>query len=426
MKKYFITIFIWLPLLIFSTCSRRNIGSDSLVSIDIEANINKMEIVNLSQFTDNIRYLKLENIKGLPLIGLNHIDFLDNLILVDNGNICLLYDTAGYFISKIGSKGRGPGEYPGIINMSFGTQKEIYISYLYDLLEYNIDGSFLKKYPKSLFINDEYWLRTWYPIDDSLIFGHIPNSTGQIEYKAIIADKHGNIRCTFKNYNLFNREKEMASGVEGFANFYHFEGSVYYKEIYNDTLFSLNDKYELIPKYIINLGKLQMPVSERAKPMMGEKYWNYISLWDVFQTESYILMDCHFGSRFPAKRLTPKQSPFPGGGLLWINTNYVLGIFNKKTGEFAFCKPSDTDNPLFTTGIYNDIDCGPRFFPKTMVNDSTLVMSVRPDQLKEHIANEDFRKGIPRYPEKKKQLEDLANSVSDLDNPILMFVTFKK
>lgn len=385
-----------------------------------------MEIVNLSQFTDNIRYLTLENIKDLPLIGLNHIDFLDNLILVDNGNICLLYDTTGHFISKIGSQGRGPGEYLGVINMSLGKQKEIYISFLYDLLEYNITGSFLKKYPKSLLINNKYIMRTWYPIDDSLLIGHIPNSTGQIEYKAIIADKHGNIKHTYRNYNLFKREKEVASGTEGFANFYHFNGSVYYKEIYNDTLFSLNDKYELLPKYYFNLGKLQMPVAERAKPMTGDKYWSYISLWDVFQTESYVFMDCHFGNRFPAKRITPTPSRFPGGDPVWINTNYVLGIFNKKTGEFTFCKPSDTDNPLFTTGIYNDIDCGPRFFPKTMVNDSTLVMSVKADQLKEHVASEDFRKSEPKYPEKKKQLEDLANSISDLDNPILMFVTFKK
>lgn len=413
-------------LILLSTCQRENKEENPLALVDIEANIDKMEIVNLSQFTDNIRYLTLEKIKDLPLVGLNHIDFLDNLILVDNGNICLLYDTSGHYISKIGSQGRGPGEYLGIMNMGLGEQKEIYISVLYDLLEYNISGAFLKKYPKSLLINNKYIMRTWYPIDDSLFIGQIPNSTGQIEYKAIIADKCGNIKQAYKNYILFKREREVAGGAEGFANFYHFEGSVYYKEIFNDTLFSLNDKYELVPRYYFNLGKLQMPVSEREKPMTQGKNWSYISLWDVFQTENYILMDCHFGNRFPAKRLTPKPSLNPGGGLVWINTNYVLGIFNKKTGEFTFCKPSDTDNELSTTGINNDIDCGPRFFPITMVNDSTLVMSVRADQLKAHIACEDFRNSVPKFPEKKKQLEDLANSLSDLDNPILMFVTFKK
>lgn len=208
---------------LFAFCDGNNEKSSSITSIDIEANINNMELINLSRFTDNIQYLKLENIEDLPLIGLNHISFSGNLILVDNGNICLLYDTTGHFISKIGSQGKGPGEYPAIINMNLGKQKEIYISVLYDLLEYNINGSFLKKYPKSLLINNEYWLQTWYPINDSLLFGHIPNSTGKIEYKALIVDKNGNIKQAFKNYILFDREREVASGAEGFANFYHFD-----------------------------------------------------------------------------------------------------------------------------------------------------------------------------------------------------------
>jgi len=32
---------------------------------------------------------------------------------------------------------------------------------------------------------------------------------------------------------------------------------------------------------------------------------------------------------------------------------------------------------------------------------------------------------VPKYPEKKKELEKLADSLSVFDNPVLMFVTFK-
>lgn len=102
-----------------------------------------------------------------------------------------------------------------------------------------------------------------------------------------------------------------------------------------------------------------------------------------------------------------------------------MGIYNKKTGDLVFSKPTSTDNPLFTTGLYNDIDNGPRFLPQKQINDSTMVMWIESKQLKEHIASDDFKNDSPKYPEKKKELETFANSLSEFDNPVLMFVTFK-
>jgi hypothetical protein len=109
-----------------------------------------------------------------------------------------------------------------------------------------------------------------------------------------------------------------------------------------------------------------------------------------------------------------------------INTSHALGIFNKKTEELDFCKPTTTNNPLFTSGLYNDIDGGPRFFPTKQVNDSTMLMWVKANELKDHVASDDFKKTTVKYPEKKKELEKLANSLKETDNPVLMFVTFRK
>jgi hypothetical protein len=265
------------------------------------------------------------------------------------------------------------------------------------------------------------YLANWCLINDSLFFGHIPNKIGHVDYKAVIINKHGNIKHEFKNYISYNNGLGGIGGVETLAHIYRFNKSVFYKELFNDTLFYLNDNYKLIPKYFFNLGKFKMPPSERAKL---DVRWNYISVFDVFQTKNYLLLDCEFGYRFPAKRLTP-FSLAPGIKPSWYTTTHVLGLYNKKTSELVFSKPSNTDNPLFTTGFYNDIDCGPRFFPKTMANDSTLVMWVTADQLKKHVASDDFKNNVPKYHEKKKQLEELANKLNELDNPVLMFVTFK-
>ena len=270
--------------------------------------------LNLSQFTDNIQYICLDNIEKLPLFGISQIDISGNLILVTNSNICLLYNSEGYFISKIGSQGRGPGEYPFVINLGFGKNQEIYLSFLYDLLEYDTNGSFLEKHSKCLLIDNKYIMRTWYIVDDSLLLGHIPNSTGQIEYRAILANKRGNVKRYYKNFDLFNREREIAGGFETLTDIFNFSGSIYYKEFYNDTLFFLNDQFELVPKFAFNLGKYKEPLCERIKVPPGD-IWNYIYIRNVFQTKNYLFLNFNLG-------IISLQNDLPHSPLLhWVVYN---------------------------------------------------------------------------------------------------------
>ncbi len=47
---------------IICSCNRVNTQDPSITSINIEAGYNKMEEIKLSQFTDNIKYVKLEEL----------------------------------------------------------------------------------------------------------------------------------------------------------------------------------------------------------------------------------------------------------------------------------------------------------------------------------------------------------------------------
>ena len=51
---------------------------------------------------------------------------------------------------------------------------------------------------------------------------------------------------------------------------------------------------------------------------------------------------------------------------------------------------------------------------------------VNPFQLKAHLASEKFKNSTPLYPEKKKELEKLANRLNENDNPVLMLVKLKE
>jgi hypothetical protein len=404
-------------------CSNNQKQENSIQVIDIESNVDNWEVANLSSFAKSIRYVPLESNDSLFLRGLGSSVISGNLILIRDSENCLLYDSEGNFISKIGKKGRGPGEYVVIYHMGIGNglNSKIYIQYAKDILEYNTDGTFVNRYKNSLAENDTSYLREWSIIHDSLFLGHIPNNTGKIRLKAAIKDKYGNTIQTFKNYDLFTGPSRS---LENAVSIYQFEDLIYYKELHNDTLFYLNTKNELVSEYVFYLGEFKEPNSERIKFPQGPSFFNYLHVWYALQTEDYLFINCQYGNRFPAKRLS-SRSIGPGAPETMYNTTYALGIYNKRTKKLFFCEPTSTDNPLFTSGIHNDFDAGPRFFPQTQVNDSTLAMWVTSFDLKMHIQSNDFKNNNPEHPEKKKELQETADKLTYYDNPVIMFVTFK-
>jgi hypothetical protein len=398
--------------------------SRQLQYIDIEASMSKMEVIKLSQFADNIKYVTFENKDDMFINTFMDFDILGNQIIVSNSTDgFLLYDSDGHFICRIGSIGRGPGEYSGIDLVGIGANKHIYVRSLYDLLEYRLDGSFIKRYNKCFMINDQFYMSGGYLVSDSLILGHIANTTGDKEWKALMVSINGTQKYYYKNYIKFKPKREMASTIEGYTYINKFNKIQYYKELYNDTLFRVNTKFEMVPQYVFKLGKFSEPLSEREKLPPEKDMTKYIHLFNLFQTQNNIFLFCQFYHNFPAKRLSPKEGT--NDWLNWHNSTICLGIYDRKTSKLVFSKPSNTDNLLVTSGLYNDIDAGPKFLPVKQVNDSTLVMWIEAKQLKDHIASTDFKNMKPKYPEKKKELEILANSLSDFDNPVLMFVTFK-
>ena len=79
--------------------------------------------------------------------------------------------------------------------------------------------------------------------------------------------------------------------------------------------------------------------------------------------------------------------------------------------------------------MVNDLDNGPNFkIQNTVTVDGTeyLVSWINAFELKTYVASEEFKNSTPKYPEKKKELEQMANSLNENDNPILMLVKLKE
>ncbi|OFY62518.1 MAG: hypothetical protein A2Y71_10355 [Bacteroidetes bacterium RBG_13_42_15] len=77
-------------------------------------------------------------------------------------------------------------------------------------------------------------------------------------------------------------------------------------------------------------------------------------------------------------------------------------------------------------GIINDLDGGPNILPRTIKDDNTILSMVDALTLKNHVASEEFKNSTPKFPKKKKELEKLAASLKETDNPVLVLVSLKE
>lgn len=108
-------------------------------------------------------------------------------------------------------------------------------------------------------------------------------------------------------------------------------------------------------------------------------------------------------------------------------SEYTFAFIEKETQKTFTCNYRLAKGA--TGGIVNDFDAGLMFFPFDYFTDGVdeyLFAIIQPFELKAHVLTDKFKNSTPKYPEKKKQLEKLANSLDENDNPVLMLVKLKE
>ena len=414
-------IFYCLILLGFQLSCQEKYSQKKLVKIDLEKSMKNIKPLNICDFKCDINYLMLKN-DSIKLKTIYLIDFSKELITVSDRAICLLYDSQGNYISQIGNRGKGPGEYVQISNIMIGCGEKIFIQSGKKIIVYNLEGKFIREFVPEIHDKTNN-IRSLSIFQDSLFIGQIPNYSGKEKYKAVIFNNQGKTIKLFHNKVFLNRKSDNVNSFDSQATFYQFKGKSYFKEEMNDTLFLFNES-NVVPTYIFNLGLYSQPRSDRElDPIkMAERIDNYIFIEDIFENSSYMFLDCGFNNHSPAKRSKPV---IIHGIEDWYYTTKVLGLYDKESQMLWFSEPKKLDNRILNTGLYNDYDGGPSFYPKKMANDSTMAMWIDAYLVKEHVTSEAFKISTPKYPEKKKELVQLANSLDENDNPVLMMVKLK-
>jgi hypothetical protein len=418
-----------LTVIILASCNGKKSENNSIPVVDIEANYDNIQKVSLSRFADNISYVPLTSEGDNLLRGVVFMEFYHDMILISDRLVCLLFSPNGKSVTRIGMRGRGPGEYPYINNIGFNPEGKIYIQSIFDLYEYNQDGTFLHKYTDLMKTGEGCPIQSWITFRDSLFLAKMPNCTGKEKISFAVFNSKGDISYSISNTTLLETKGDNSRYT---AQLYCFEDEIHYKERYNDTILSLTRHFSRRPLYYLHLGQYMPPYVNLLSGTRKVPNSNFCYIYNVYETPGYLFLETLPFNHPYLRRPQPLNSGSFQATQDFYYSGYLLGIYNKNSKEFMFGDILKTDNPAsdqhyfyLASGISNDIDAGPRFFPYRSVNDSTMVMWLYPRELIDHIKSDYFIGTNPKDLEKKKELEVMVNKLNEFDNPVLMFVTFK-
>ena len=393
--------------------------------IDIEGNIKNFHHLNLSDICHDIEYIILET-NNLCLINeIKYLEVSKKYILIYDWEKCLLFSRSGNFLTQISREGRGPGEYshPGQIRI---IDDEIFIpdANRNIIRIYSTKGNFIENVESPGKFTNQFQINNYLPITDSLFFVQIPNLTGLESTRVSLINRKGEVLINYENTTFFNREKPRFDSSDLAAQFYIFSNKIRYKELLNDTIWQI-EQNKLIPIYVFDRGKFGTPNYIRGLPMkiFHDEITKSIFINNLYEMKSYIILKTNFMKQYPFEFFSHSLL---AGDFFEKSPHNILGVYNKLGKKFFFIEPTNIRDQICPTGIENDIDGGINFIPEYKLGDTSLVSWLNAYDLKTYTSSKTFLISTPKYPEKKKELEQLANSLNENDNPILMLVKLKE
>ena len=346
----------------------------------------------LSQIANDIKYLPLGN--EMPLSEIENVKYFDNhYIVVDKNKRFFRFSDKGKLLNQIGKQGKGPGEYLHILDFVVHPQTGNIYSIRGEkpnhIMIFSLDGEYLQTIVlKNLAKN--------IGITNQNLFIYYFDSRQNIEKNIEILDKDGNSLANYLSKYNFTRDRVHNYWSE--CILYSLGGNLHFKETHSDTIFYL-DGEKIIPKVILNSGDRRLTPKKR----------------EIINNE-FLQIPTKVGETM-AQTLMPNN--------LFETVNYVFYFYwyGRKEGMLAYNKSIYDQIEIDSdVGIINDIDGGPNIKLKRTKDDNTVLSWINAYELKQYIESKDFKNFNPKNSNKKKELEQLANSLDENDNPVLMIV----
>jgi hypothetical protein len=308
-------------------------------------------------------------------------------------NTILKFRESGQFVTRIGTVGRGPNEFTVAHDADVDEKsQEIYLLARWQkkFFVYSEGGQLIRTFPLLISPNK-------FSFFGNNILCYSENHMGDIENSFDLLDSSGLIKISFPNKYPFKNHD--AYGIDHENLFYHFDNRLFKKEVYSDTVYEL-ENMNFKPRMVIAVG--EKLITPKARSEFDGLYLgkNFIYPFKLFEFGDYVYYEFMYRIVIPDDVL-------------------IYSFIGSKKDNFQALIKTDQ-------GIINDLDGGPSILPRTVKDDNTIIAMVDAMKFKKHIASEEFRNSKPKYPEKKKELEKLASSLKETDNPVLVLVRLKK
>jgi len=391
---------ILINILFLTSCQDTNIKDNNQI---VTFNLKQLPKITTLKLSDlgfiDIEYIPLETNEQSLISGTNNLITGNEIIvgerfyIVKFLNTILKFQNNGTFATRIGKEGRGPNEfvvaYDVIVN---DIDQSIFL--LCDRGSkfniYNERGEFVKTF-YTPFCSYEF------TFTESGILCYSENHFGNFQTSYNFIDTIGRSIKSFPNKYPFNNHNSYFLWHENL--FYRFNNKLFKKEVYSDTIYVFEDM-SFKPHLVIDVGEKLLTPNARSEFEGLYLAKNYISPLKLFEFGDYVYYEFVYKFALPEDVLI--------FSFIGSKKNNFRAIIN--TGQ----------------GIINDLDGGPNILPKTIKDDYTIIALVDALQLKTHVSTEAFKNSKPKYPEKKKELEKLANGLKETDNPVLVSVRLKK
>ena len=286
-KILFITIYIIVSFIACNSTSNNNSTSnkesaEKFITFNFPDKLDK-EYCPLSKIADTILFIPLETTPESFLGNITSVDFNDSTILVNDRKRLLTFTWEGKFIRKIGSKGKGPGEYLRILNFVLN-RDTVFISSTgkFGLEKFTLDGKYLGFIP----LKSQLWFFTRYN-DDGYVWYN--RKFGQV----CLFNKQWEITDTLTVEKNVSKERlKYSVGSIDQQYFNHSPNGVLFKNYINDTVWSISAKgKQAVMRFDLKNKLLPKELQvEYTKHQFYEKAKPYERVNIVMSTDSIILL----------------------------------------------------------------------------------------------------------------------------------------